>query len=121
VKGLRWINLGPWPPDLAITSDRRAYRRFLRDEVGEKEIPEFPGKDTASTYCVTHKEKGPLVLISLGPQSDQYELASNLAHEATHAMRWILEYVGEEKPGTETEAYLVGYIVKQAMQALDAR
>ena len=59
-----------------------------------------------------------MFVITVGKQDSRIELADTLAHEATHAMRWLLEHVGEKEPGTETEAYLVGHIVKRSLMAL---
>jgi uncharacterized protein YjaZ len=56
-----------------------------------------------------------LLLMGIGPHPNRDELAVTLAHEATHAMRWILEHAGEKQPGTECEAYLVEHIVRQAL------
>lgn len=61
-----------------------------------------------------------MILICIGEPGDAYELAITLAHEAVHAMRWIFENVGENRPGTETEAYLVEHIMRHGPKALAA-
>jgi hypothetical protein len=118
VKGLHEIDLGQWPQRMYVTADKRAYNRFCREKQGKVEQP-FPPQDGGNCQMMTQESTGWCVfLIAMGPWSSTLELASNLAHEATHAQRWLLEHVGEHSPGTETQAYLVGHIVREGMAAL---
>lgn len=117
-KGVHHIDLGPWPPALVLIADRAAYGRFMRSQCGKHPFQPFP-KPRGGLCTELKNEAGDLLLvIAIGAQPDSIELAASLAHEATHAMRWILEYVSEREPGAETQAYLVEHIVKQGLKAL---
>lgn len=117
MKGVHWVDLGQWPQALAVIADKRAYNRFMRSK-GISQPKTFPGRNGG--LCQT-LERGSncILVIAIGDQ-DQDELPVTVAHEATHAMRWILEHVGEDRPGIETEAYLVEHIVRGALKALKA-
>lgn len=121
MKGVHYIDLGQWPPALYVTDDKRAYQRFIKKLCGPAaaKCPPFPG--TNAGCCQKLADDSDCVfLISVGPQKDAAELAGTLAHEATHAMRWLFEHIGEHSPGTETEAYLVEHIVRNGLKALAA-
>jgi hypothetical protein len=114
VKHVFPIDLGQWPQACCLITDKRAYGRFMRDH-GIGEARPFPPEGGGSCQTIT-KGECCKVIIAIGPHPDWDELAVTLSHEATHAMRWILEHVGETEPGAETQAYLVGHIVRQALK-----
>jgi hypothetical protein len=118
VKGLHRIDLGQWPQLMYVTQDKRAYNRFMREKQGPKFKP-FPPRNGGSCEMMTQESSGSCIfIISVGPQDDATELATTIAHEATHAMRWLLEHIGEHSPGTKTQAYLVEHIVREGLKAL---
>jgi hypothetical protein len=119
MKDVHWIDTGQWPPALAVIADKRAYKRFIRKHCGDHaaDCPPFPG--TNAGLCQKLEDGSDCIfVIAVGEQKDQIELAGTLAHEATHAMRWLFEHIGEKDPGTETQAYLVEHIVRNGMRAL---
>ncbi len=116
MKGIHWIDLGQWPPALAVVSDKRAYQKFMLKHCDTK-VNDFPPRNGGlcrkmvdGTDCI--------FLIVVGPQSDPINLACTLAHEATHAMRWIFEQIEEREPGVEAQAYLVEHILRGGLNAL---
>jgi hypothetical protein len=117
MKGIHWIDLGQWPPALAVTGDKRAYNRLMRDRQCPNPQP-FPRPRHGLCQHMENEEGETLFVIALGEYADKIEQAAALAHEATHAMRWILEEAGEKEPGTETQAYLVEHIVAHGLKAL---
>lgn len=120
MKHIHRIDLGQWPQLMVITNDKRAYGRFMRDKQGP-DIKPFPSRNGGHCLMMTQESSGACIfMIAIGSHDDQIELASTLAHEATHAMRWLFEHIGEHSPGTETQAYLVGHIVRCGLQALAA-
>jgi uncharacterized protein YjaZ len=122
VKGVHWIEPGQWPVHMALIADEKVYRRFMRVYCGPEEAPhEFPRLNAGHCQQMNDRAGNMMLVIVVGRQSNRSELAVTLAHEATHAMRWLMEYVGEHSPGTESEAYLVGHIVRQSLAALTKR
>ena len=119
MKGLHQIDLGQWPPALFVTKEEGAYKRLLRRYCGkDAETNPFPQRDAGFCQHLSNGLGADIFVVVVGRQSNRTQLIATIAHEATHAMRWILESVGEKAPGTETEAYLVGHIVKGALRAL---
>lgn len=119
MKGVHEVDLGQWPCGLVVITDKRTYSRYLREMCGKNaaQYPPFPLKD--SGLCQTLEQPGACVIvITLGPQSNEREALLTLVHEATHAMRYALQHAAENTPGTETEAYLVEHIVRQGLEAL---
>lgn len=119
MKGVHWIDLGQWPASLAVITDSRTYGRFLRQKCGKsyRACPAFP-KSNAGICQMLEGPEGTIVLISIGKTADPAERILTLVHEATHAMRWVLENAAEASPGTETEAYLVEHIVRHGLEAI---
>lgn len=120
MKGVHEIDLGQWPPALVIIADKRAYKRFEKSHCAPgSEVTPFPGENAGACQKWTDGPKC-LLVITVGPQENQIELAGTLAHEATHAMRWLFEHICEHSPGLEAQAYLVEHIVRGGLKALAA-
>lgn len=121
MKGVHYVDLGPWPPALYVIGNKRAYGRFVRSMCGKnaKDCTPFPPANGGACQKMEDGQNC-VFIITVGAHTDVIELAGTLAHEATHAMRWIFEHVGETSPGTEAEAYLVEHIVRNGLKALRA-
>lgn len=118
MKGVHPIDLGQWPPACRLFTDKRSYNRFHKEQTGQAPPIPFPPANGGCCLQLSHPDGRAWLMIAVGPQDSRDELSVTLAHEATHAMRWILGHAGEGEPGTETEAYLVEHIVRQALAAL---
>jgi hypothetical protein len=115
-KGIHWIELGQWPPLLAVTCDKAAYNRWMKAK-GRDSHP-FPTDKGGSAQLLTKGPANGILFIALNPKQSERELIISLVHEATHIARFLFEYVKEEHPGVETEAYLVEYIVAESWREL---
>lgn len=115
---LHWIDTGQWPAALAITSSNAAYRRFMRQHCGED--VEAKAAPVRGGFCqqLSNEDGDSVLVIVVHSELEGRELVCTVAHEATHAMRWILKHAHEHEPGTETEAYLVEHIVREGLKAL---
>jgi hypothetical protein len=121
VKGAHEIDLGQWPCGMVVITDKRTYNRYIRMMCGKHAVKSPPFPETNCGNCQTLEQPGAcFIVISIGKTPDDAERILTLVHEATHAMRYILEHALEKNPGTETEAYLVEHIVRQGMKALSA-
>jgi hypothetical protein len=77
------------------------------NELDTKGIDKF----AATTFIVEEKETGRFgILIQFS--SYEYCDVRNIAHESTHAARYIWDRLDEDITGAEADAYLVGYIAK---------
>jgi hypothetical protein len=118
MKGVHRVDLGQWPPALFVIGERRAYQRFMRAHCGGKaaDHPPFPAPNGGHCQKLV-QDRACIFLIVVGEQRNRDELAITLAHEATHAMRWLFEHIDEKRPGTEAESYLVEHIVRGGLKA----
>lgn len=119
MKGVYEIDLGQWPAAAFLITDKRSFAGFHRKRTGINPPTPFPSRNGG---CTIYLEDEPyaIMIIAIGPQADRDEFAITLAHEATHTMQWVLDHAGEQKPGTETQAYLVEHIVRQCLKAVPA-
>lgn len=115
-RGLHWICLGPWPAALAITSDEAAYNRWVKRNSTPSACA-FP-KACGWTQKFARDDGTMVIMIAIAPKMRREGIIISLAHEATHAMRWILDHAEEKTPGIEAEAYLVEHIVREGMKRL---
>jgi hypothetical protein len=119
MKGVHWIDTGQWPSALAFVKDEAAYRRVMHAHCGKDcELRAWPHRDGGFCQQLADDTGKSVILIGMGKQKNKTEAALTAAHEATHAMRWILAHAAENEPGTETEAYLVEHIMRGVLNAL---
>lgn len=59
---------------------------------------------------VTLEASGDPIVVQV-PKQDNPLLT--IVHESVHVWQKIMEYMGEDNPGIETEAYTIEYIVKE--------
>jgi hypothetical protein len=106
---------------MAVIGDESAYNRFVKSWCAGYAPVDFPRRGGGNCQQMENAAGDMMLVMVIGKQPNRTELMLTVAHEATHAMRWILEFVGEKSPGTETEAYLVEHISRQAFHALTKR
>lgn len=113
--GLCWIDLGQWPPALAVTANERAYDRFMRAKQGADFSP-FPSPGGGHTELMVNEKGLAFIIIAVGHDGDDDELICTVVHEAVHAARFLFHHVNETEPSKEAEAYLVEHIVRRALR-----
>lgn len=86
-----------------------------------KEPPAFIQK-AAAVRCFIKDDSSMTLVICFDPLKEKLhknQISAILAHEAVHVSDYIFENIGEDKPGMETRAYLVQYILQQSLYSLD--
>lgn len=95
---------------VTISSDFEAIsERFEYYPSGDKIETSESNLFAAFTYRVKKKETGHMGVL-LVFCTKKHCTIKNIAHEATHAARWIWNHLGEDRPALEADAYLVGWI-----------
>ena len=71
----------------------------------------------AMAACITYSEEG-LAVICLreGIEASREEIYGLLVHEAVHLWQAHCNYIGEDEPGAETEAYAIQRIASELMK-----
>lgn len=118
---VHYIDMGPWPVNVAFTQDEEAFKaevHRLGFEDGPDLIPGYGGN--AGTHRVP---TSPITfIITMQPDVRKYrfsQIAGLLAHEATHVMRWFFKSIGEKKPGAEAEAYFVQWLTQGCLDIVE--
>jgi hypothetical protein len=110
---MTYLCAGPIPVDIAIATNEK---QFLNDM-------KLFGIDEHDGWCgfagKTHRfarKNGCLVVVAVNceeaKEAELEEVVGICAHEATHAHQYIAEYIGEDDPGAELEAYTIGWITQ---------
>jgi hypothetical protein len=115
------MSMGPWPCEFTFSPSFEMTRKLAKEAGASEEYVESLGRNpnAAGTHCGFTDENNNLNLIITIPPIEKYELhmyAGIVAHEATHALQTLNDYIGEDEPGAEAEAYFMNYIVDGVMQ-----
>lgn len=104
-------------PYLALCLSQAEFEAALR-QAGYKGQIDFvsPGAN-ATTHTLYNQEGSMASLVCLGSQEGRtgIETAGLLVHEAVHVWQHYAETMGEDRPGTEQEAYAVQSIAQNLM------
>lgn len=57
-------------------------------------------------------------VVYVDPNQDAWELVDTIVHESTHVFQHLVEYIGEDTPSKEFEAYCIGYISTTLLKEL---
>jgi hypothetical protein len=119
-----WLPATFYPVDIAFIPDKVSWdiqMKRLRKTLGEATWAEvggayvtYPASKGAMTYVhIDGIRPSYFVTLSKGAElAAEYEVFDTLAHEATHIKQRIFEWIEEEEYGYETEAYLIGFLVR---------
>ena len=88
---------------------------LITNEEGWKDIaPSLSRVDQhwLADSCACVWANGATSVVCLDPTDPQelHTYAGTVAHEATHVFQNMCEYISDDKPSDEFEAYLIGYI-----------
>ena len=100
--------------DLSVIS-----RNFKYYPSGDEIEITAPDKFVALTHLVEDQDK--FIGILMAFRNKSWATSDYIAHEATHAARFIWDHLGEGQTGIEADAYLVQWIVKCINTAINYR
>lgn len=91
--------IGLMVPDVHLFHDKRKCKKFIKNKMGA--VPQFYDTEGQMFYS-----DGVVAILMQHKGSTETEL-SLLVHEAYHAAVAHMEWIGEDKAGEETMAYLI--------------
>jgi len=98
---------------VSISSDGAAFSDRFKDGDNGKELNvSVINEHEAVTYYVQQKEKPTYFGVLIVFSEKKYCTCKLIAHESTHAARFMWEHVRENGTGWEADAYLVGWIAE---------
>lgn len=123
LKGICWLHMGGWPYYVGVCCHQKFFDRKMA-ALGLDSGPEFveSGAHAMTHYGRSHKgDRFAIITIPPPHKADatMESYASMVAHEAVHVVQHLKEEVSPNCDlGRETEAYLVQYIVMEALAFL---
>lgn len=114
---MRFDEIGVMPPlSLLLTHSRKKYLRAV-SELGGSQAESGALIDRADgvTDCFWSDDGSLLCLVYLSPDPGRTDAqdAGLIAHEAVHVAQGYLEWIGEDEPGAELEAYVTQYAAQR--------
>lgn len=118
---LHYLNLGPWPYYLGVTTSPKAFSREMKRLKIGNDIPFFGrvnANATAHFFQVKSKSCAIITVQPFDKKTVTKEMfAALIAHEAMHVVQDMQEQLaGSKSLGVEAEAYLIQQIVQEALQ-----
>jgi len=109
---IRYFDTGPIPIFFGFTTDPKAFARECKRLGVGKDVPFTPNGAPASAHHFTRRSDGQVTSIVTLDRAKcrgrkAYEIHAVMAHEAVHVWQTARKYMGERKPGRETEAYCI--------------
>ena len=121
MKRVHYIDAGQWPVHIGFTNNEAAFNKEMKRL--KVKNADFLASDHADASTVSLiGEKGSLCLIvTLGSCEGKTmaQVAGLIAHEATHVAQRLWEHIGEDNPGTESEAYFIQMVTQACLENFD--
>lgn len=114
--------LMPMPVYLALFTDEKSYRKWLKRE-GIRAADPFVSADANGCchYFENDETHATLVAVCLDMKKlcamDAIRQAATIIHESVHVYQECLRFLGEKNPGDEFAAYSIQNIAEQLMRA----
>lgn len=117
-----WIDRGWQPTAIGFCPSEAAWHREMKRLNAEQP---WPGHNNTNgcTHWLKHDKTGQSVIIVClfqKAETDALNVIMTLVHEAVHVWQFLCEYIGEEKPGIEMEAYGIENIARGLVEAYTA-
>lgn len=115
-----WIHHGPFPGWSAFVPNEKSWKKLMvkLDAVDEP----YPKKDACITTFFDTPE-GRVTVLTVGEHLDnsrnKLRLTALIAHEVQHLWQGIKENVGEKQASSECEAYMIQWLLTQALEAFE--
>lgn len=124
-RNIAYFDMGPWPFYCGVVTSPAAWAR----EMKRLKVDDHPfmanGHAVATAHWITRPDKAAIGLIALDLPKKKLPddlLAGRIAHEAMHLLHRLQEWINQgEGLGDEAEAYLIGYIVRECVNAARQR
>jgi hypothetical protein len=122
-KVIKWCNrsLINGPYFALCTSEKDFYKTMKKLYIKATDWPRHwisEGANATTHYLTNNKEPCFVVCIQENPEGvEATQIVALLVHEAVHIKQRFMEFIGEDKPSDEFEAYMVQTIAQQLMLA----
>lgn len=109
---------GPYPVPIGLCMTKKDWdAEMKRLKINEEWVP-----DSNHCHTVTNADGARRCIICLPHIYDYYDTLDDqinaIAHEVTHVWRRVREYICEREPGSEQEAYFIGWVSQWVFKEL---
>lgn len=101
-----------------VTTDADARKAIEDHALGLPDGYEWPESDEGVAWR-WDGEGVYLIALNKNPALSLGRMTGLVAHECMHVVQYLWEDIGEEAPGVEAEAYLIGFLVEQIFDILE--
>lgn len=118
---MKIMNTGPYPVTVGLCLAASDWRRAVQKLGAPKE--RYPSSDGCVTSFRQTRTGAITMIVTFRPGMKDRTLCERVgivAHEATHVWQNIMEHINEKRPGAETEACSVQWIVQWLCEQLEA-
>jgi hypothetical protein len=113
-----------YPCNVGVVTTEKAARAAWKKYSNPGEVWPLDGKGDRSAWTVSFPGNNGLhptfliwVCLDLEKSKDSW-VAGVVAHECTHVAQYLWEQIGEQEPGKEAEAYLIGLMTCEILEHL---
>lgn len=105
---LCYVSAGP-PLHLGLFTSQAAFDRALKKLDIKERVPYVSDGAAGTTHRFEQEGGPPVFLVGLSAEyiaeADGIEIAGLLTHESVHCYQGLVDWMGEEQPGVEHQAY----------------
>jgi hypothetical protein len=116
------VPMGPWPLYIYICDDAEELCAFMMERGATEDEAAKPllcdAEAATGGWFDQDDELNIYLFFPYREGREVHYMASIAAHESTHALQLMNEFIGEKEPGHEAEAYFVGYLTQASMEVL---
>lgn len=115
----KFINAGCWPVYIGYSNTEKSWKHLMK-HLNVIEKPEFcPGHGNCTTFENSNGDMTIVISIHYDKmkKSPKHALHEALAHECSHAVDAIIDYIHDNEPSTEMRAYMLGWLVREGAKA----
>jgi hypothetical protein len=118
-----WLDrqLAPKGPYLAICTNEEEYLEACAQAKVPPQNPWLNKGAVGTTHSFIGEALVCLVCVDIKPKTNPVSVIGLLAHEATHVCQSYFDWMGEEHPGREQEAYAMQAVVEELITGYAAR
>lgn len=115
-KGAEWVTHKVWTPliNVALATTEKGFKRELKHLGLSKDSARFPaGRFVGNVTELISAQGARCAIVSLQPRGkrSKADTVATIVHEAVHVWQYMRDFIGEDKPSSEFEAYSVQGIV----------
>lgn len=121
-KGFEWLDrcLVRSPYHISLCTSEKGFHKILKHlKLPKNQWPVFIKESFGACVYTFESEDGQLLAVvnmekSKRPKEEVYAM---LVHEAQHVLQYVLEYIGEDSPSKEFEAYSIQNISQNLFES----